>query len=147
MKGLCLQWFNWNDLFDLLQEVLAVSGSLIEVSFQKAAICCTAMHRGAALATMSYLSCKHKACHFLYFPFSFIFSLLQPCQLWYMRKARNDLNCTVFPLNFVLFVGWEIYGIFEVCVGWETMEYLKFVLVERFIEYLKFVLVERFMEL
>ncbi|KAB1212393.1 hypothetical protein CJ030_MR5G020700 [Morella rubra] len=37
-------------------EVLAASGSLIEVSFQKAAICCTAMHRGAALATMSYLS-------------------------------------------------------------------------------------------
>ncbi|KAB1201129.1 hypothetical protein CJ030_MR0G004798 [Morella rubra] len=37
-------------------EVLATSGSLIEVSFQKAAICCTAMHRGAALAAMSYLS-------------------------------------------------------------------------------------------
>ncbi|KAB1199528.1 hypothetical protein CJ030_MR0G021697 [Morella rubra] len=37
-------------------EVLAASGSLIEVSFQKAAICCTAMHRGAALAAMSYLS-------------------------------------------------------------------------------------------
>ncbi|KAK9271665.1 hypothetical protein L1049_002028 [Liquidambar formosana] len=39
------------------KEVLAASGSLIEVSFQKAAICCTAMHRGAALAAMSYLSC------------------------------------------------------------------------------------------
>ncbi|XP_011033715.1 PREDICTED: importin-13 isoform X2 [Populus euphratica] len=38
-------------------EVLAASGSLLDVSFQKAAICCTAMHRGAALAAMSYLSC------------------------------------------------------------------------------------------
>ncbi|XP_028118997.1 uncharacterized protein LOC114315996 isoform X10 [Camellia sinensis] len=39
------------------KEALAASGSLLEVSFQKAAICCTAMHRGAALAAMSYLSC------------------------------------------------------------------------------------------
>nr|XP_023903683.1 transportin MOS14 [Quercus suber] len=39
------------------KEVLAASSSLLEVSFQKAAICCTAMHRGAALAAMSYLSC------------------------------------------------------------------------------------------
>ena len=46
-------------LFDVSKEVLAASGSLLEVSFQKAAICCTAMHRGAALAAMSYMSCKH----------------------------------------------------------------------------------------
>ncbi|XP_057489374.1 transportin MOS14 isoform X2 [Actinidia eriantha] len=39
------------------KEVLAASGSLLEVSFQKAAICCTAMHRGAALAAMSFMSC------------------------------------------------------------------------------------------
>uniref|UniRef100_A0A0A0L6T7 Exportin-1/Importin-beta-like domain-containing protein n=1 Tax=Cucumis sativus TaxID=3659 RepID=A0A0A0L6T7_CUCSA len=39
------------------KEILAAAGSLLEVSFQKAAICCTAMHRGAALAAMSYLSC------------------------------------------------------------------------------------------
>ncbi|KAJ6329266.1 hypothetical protein OIU77_010861 [Salix suchowensis] len=39
------------------KEVLAASGSLLDASFQKAAICCTAMHRGAALAAMSYLSC------------------------------------------------------------------------------------------
>lgn len=39
------------------KEVLAASGSLLDVSFQKAAICCTAMHRGAALGAMSYLSC------------------------------------------------------------------------------------------
>ncbi|XP_043724641.1 importin-13 isoform X3 [Telopea speciosissima] len=39
------------------KEVLAISGSLLEISFQKAAICCTAMHRGAALAAMSYMSC------------------------------------------------------------------------------------------
>ncbi|KAK6267034.1 hypothetical protein QUC31_017871 [Theobroma cacao] len=39
------------------KEVLAASGPLLEISFQKAAICCTAMHRGAALAAMSYLSC------------------------------------------------------------------------------------------
>ncbi|XP_038696158.1 transportin MOS14 isoform X2 [Tripterygium wilfordii] len=39
------------------KEVLTASGSLLEASFHKAAICCTAMHRGAALAAMSYLSC------------------------------------------------------------------------------------------
>ncbi|XP_044466271.1 transportin MOS14 isoform X2 [Mangifera indica] len=39
------------------KEVLTASGALLEVSFQKAAICCTAMHRGAALTAMSYLSC------------------------------------------------------------------------------------------
>ncbi|KAK4804792.1 hypothetical protein SAY86_004609 [Trapa natans] len=39
------------------KDVLASSGSPLEVSFQKAAICCTAMHRAAALAAMSYLSC------------------------------------------------------------------------------------------
>ncbi|XP_071723480.1 uncharacterized protein, partial [Rutidosis leptorrhynchoides] len=41
----------------ICKEVLAASGALLEASFQKAAICCTAMHRGAALAAMSYLSC------------------------------------------------------------------------------------------
>lgn len=40
------------------QEVLGTCGTLIEISFQKAAICCTAMHRGAALAALSYLSGK-----------------------------------------------------------------------------------------
>ncbi|KAJ0988688.1 hypothetical protein J5N97_007044 [Dioscorea zingiberensis] len=39
------------------KEVVAASGPLLELSFQKAAICCTAMHRGAALAAMSYMSC------------------------------------------------------------------------------------------
>ncbi|CAN0876030.1 Transportin MOS14 [Linum grandiflorum] len=39
------------------KQVLAQSGPLLEISFQKAAICCTAMHRGAALAAISYLSC------------------------------------------------------------------------------------------
>ncbi|KAI7754126.1 hypothetical protein M8C21_014870, partial [Ambrosia artemisiifolia] len=39
------------------KEVVASSGPLLEISFQKAAICCTAMHRGAALAAMSYMSC------------------------------------------------------------------------------------------
>lgn len=51
---------NLNDDSSLVtsQEVVAASGTLLEISFQKAAICCTAMHRGAALASMSYLSCK-----------------------------------------------------------------------------------------
>ncbi|KAM3364161.1 transportin MOS14 isoform X1 [Capsicum galapagoense] len=39
------------------KEVLVVSGSILELSFQKAAICCTAMHRGAALTAMSFMSC------------------------------------------------------------------------------------------
>lgn len=38
------------------KELLGTCGTLLEISFQKAAICCTAMHRGAALAAMSYLS-------------------------------------------------------------------------------------------
>ncbi|KNA10892.1 hypothetical protein SOVF_140110 isoform B [Spinacia oleracea] len=42
-------------------KVLAASGSLLEASLQKAAICCTAMHRGAALAAMSYMSCLLEA--------------------------------------------------------------------------------------
>ncbi|KAJ4794999.1 Transportin-3 [Rhynchospora pubera] len=37
--------------------VIAASGQLLEFSFQKAAISCTAMHTGAALAAMSYMSC------------------------------------------------------------------------------------------
>lgn len=43
------------------QDVVAASGSLLEISVQKAAICCTAMHRGAALAAMSYMSCEYKS--------------------------------------------------------------------------------------
>lgn len=43
---------------DVSQDALSACASLLEVSIQKAAICCTAMHRGAALAAMSYLSCK-----------------------------------------------------------------------------------------
>ncbi|XP_021736092.1 transportin MOS14-like isoform X1 [Chenopodium quinoa] len=43
------------------KKVLAASGSLLEASIQKAAICCTAMHRGAALAAMSYMSCLLEA--------------------------------------------------------------------------------------
>ncbi|XXG77017.1 hypothetical protein AAC387_Pa08g1255 [Persea americana] len=39
------------------KKVVVVSGSLLEASFQKAAICCTAIHRGAALAAMSFMSC------------------------------------------------------------------------------------------
>ncbi|KAG5100999.1 hypothetical protein JHK82_046051 [Glycine max] len=42
---------------DVSQDALSACGSLLEISIQKAAICCTAMHRGAALAAMSYLSC------------------------------------------------------------------------------------------
>ncbi|KAF8650838.1 hypothetical protein HU200_063746 [Digitaria exilis] len=39
------------------KEAIIASTSLLELSFQKAAICSTAMHRGAALAAMSYISC------------------------------------------------------------------------------------------
>ncbi|KAL6509129.1 hypothetical protein OROGR_022439 [Orobanche gracilis] len=38
------------------KEVLAASGSLFELSLQKAGICCTALHRGAALSAMSYMT-------------------------------------------------------------------------------------------
>lgn len=60
---------NWNDNLRCLlyQEILTASGLLLEVSFQRAAICCTAMHRGAALAAMSYLSCKPESCLLFYF--------------------------------------------------------------------------------
>jgi len=40
------------------QEAILASSSLLELSFQKAAICLTAMHRGAALAAMAYMSCE-----------------------------------------------------------------------------------------
>ncbi|GFQ01128.1 importin-13 [Phtheirospermum japonicum] len=39
------------------KEVLAASGSLFELSLQKAGISCTALHRGAALSAMSYMTC------------------------------------------------------------------------------------------
>jgi transportin-3 len=39
------------------KEALVASSSLLELSLQKAAVCSTAMHRGAALAAMSYMSC------------------------------------------------------------------------------------------
>lgn len=38
------------------KDVIVAAGSLIEMSFKKATIWCTAMHRGAALAAMSYMS-------------------------------------------------------------------------------------------
>ncbi|CAM6046725.1 unnamed protein product [Sphagnum compactum] len=38
------------------KEVVAAADLLLEISFNHATICCTAMHRGAALATMSYMS-------------------------------------------------------------------------------------------
>lgn len=38
------------------KDVIVAAGSLIETSFKKATIWCTAMHRGAALAAMSYMS-------------------------------------------------------------------------------------------
>ncbi|PIN24232.1 Nuclear transport regulator [Handroanthus impetiginosus] len=39
------------------KEVLAASGSLFEVTLQKAGISCTALHRGAALSAMSFMTC------------------------------------------------------------------------------------------
>ncbi|GER46835.1 transportin-3 [Striga asiatica] len=39
------------------KEVLAASGSPFELSLQKAGICCTALHRGAALSALSYMTC------------------------------------------------------------------------------------------
>lgn len=39
------------------KEVVAAAEPLVEGSIQKAAICCTAMHRGASLSAMSYMSC------------------------------------------------------------------------------------------
>ena len=40
------------------QDVIIAAGPLIEISFKKSTIWCTAMHRGAALAAMSYMSRK-----------------------------------------------------------------------------------------
>ncbi|CAI9295622.1 unnamed protein product [Lactuca saligna] len=47
------------DITNLLkgEEVVASSGPLLEVSLQKATICCTTMHCGAGLAAMLYMSC------------------------------------------------------------------------------------------
>ncbi|CAM6097582.1 unnamed protein product [Calypogeia fissa] len=39
------------------KEVVAAAEDLLEISFSKATICCTAMHRGAAIAAMSSMSC------------------------------------------------------------------------------------------
>lgn len=55
--NLAILHFLKNCLF-AFQEILAASGSLFEVSLLKAGICCTALHRGAALSAMSYMNCK-----------------------------------------------------------------------------------------
>lgn len=52
------------------QEAIVASGSLLELSFQKAAICSTAMHRGGALAAMSYMSCECYLSTFMHSAFS-----------------------------------------------------------------------------
>jgi transportin-3 len=48
------------------KEALVASSSLLELSLQKAAVCSTAMHRGAALAAMSYMSCECYLFTFMY---------------------------------------------------------------------------------
>lgn len=53
------------------QEVVAAADSVLELSFNRASICCTAMHRGAALAAMSYMSSAYsltylEICHVLH---------------------------------------------------------------------------------
>nr|CAB3491710.1 unnamed protein product [Digitaria exilis] len=53
----------------ITQEAIIASTSLLELSFQKAAICSTAMHRGAALAAMSYISCE---CYLFTFMYCFL---------------------------------------------------------------------------
>lgn len=81
------------ELDDVSQEVLGACGSLLEVSVQKAAICCTAMHRGAALAAMSYLSCKRKI-YWLNLLFIVIiprvFSMLRKCNT---IMALDNMMC------------------------------------------------------
>lgn len=96
-----MQSFHWNfQLFDVLQEVLTACGSLLEVSFQKAAICSTAMHRGAALAAMSYLSCKYNMTFFFFFSFfflpflSFYYYYFHPLII-VSEKSRWHINCIV----------------------------------------------------
>ncbi|KAJ3671776.1 hypothetical protein LUZ60_007855 [Juncus effusus] len=44
------------------KEVIGASGSLVEFSLQKAAICCTTMHSGSGLSAMSYISCLLDVC-------------------------------------------------------------------------------------
>jgi len=56
--GLAFDTSNFRCLLLNNQEAIVASSSLLELSFQKAAICSTAMHRGAALAAMSYISCE-----------------------------------------------------------------------------------------
>ncbi|XP_075515265.1 transportin MOS14 isoform X1 [Primulina tabacum] len=71
------------------KEVLAASGSLFEVSLQKAGICCTAVHRGAALSAMSYISC------FLEVGLMF---LLEPMALTPERSVQ-DMVVRVISIN------------------------------------------------
>ncbi|XP_073296001.1 uncharacterized protein [Primulina huaijiensis] len=71
------------------KEVIAASGSLFEVSLQKAGICCTAVHRGAALSAMSYISC------FLEVGLMF---LLEPMALTPERSVQ-DMVVRVISIN------------------------------------------------
>jgi len=69
---------------DVSQDALSACASLLEVSIQKAAICCTAMHRGAALAAMSYLSCK-KSLYYIFVVILFVLNV-KP----FLRCRGND---------------------------------------------------------
>lgn len=62
------------------------------------------MHRGAALAAMSYLSCKHIgwfSFFFLFFIYFFFLNLVYfPPAIIIPEKARKDMYCIVAQLSF-----------------------------------------------
>lgn len=74
----------------IFQDVLASSGSLFKVSLQKAAICSTAMHRGAALAAMSYLSCK--PCRIKHILFHLLYNILVELILNFQSRSLYNTN-------------------------------------------------------
>lgn len=84
MHIVCLLVQEHANLHNWFQGIVSLSGSLLEVSFQKAAICCTAMHRGAAMAALSYMSCEWKR-------FTFIFSCcLSAWHCWFLFLLSCD---------------------------------------------------------
>lgn len=81
------------------QDAIIAAGPLLELSFQKAAICSTAMHRGAALAAMSYMSCECNSSPFMYCILVFIACLWNPAIFDY---SYNGSTCLFSLLHFFL---------------------------------------------
>lgn len=103
------------NLHSWFQGIVSLSGSLLVISFQKAAICCTAMHRGAAMAALSYMSCKWKK---VSFSILMLLECLASCFLFLLCWDHSHIlewpKVSLIPLLYLwlLHIRWFCYTYF-----------------------------------